>query len=207
MATAGAVTAYAATRARRGRPASVGVAVGVASAVVATDVREPRQPSSPQPEPVRPEPVQPEPVQPEPVQPVERTDPDPAPEPEPAPQPEPPVVDRAEPEPDDRDLEPDDRDLPSEPSTREALAGFYFGLVCMLFAPVLYFAAARWLAEDQVSQLAPFVLVLLAVPAVLVALPRTRRFGAYMLLGLALTGVVVSVTAVAVLWFLLESGA
>ena len=93
------------------------------------------------------------------------------------------------------------------PSTKVALSGFYVGLVCMLFAPLLYFSATDWLFEAETSaQLTPFVLLLLAVPAILVAVPRTRRFGLYMVLGLVLTGVVVATTAIVVLFLLFRTG-
>lgn len=107
-------------------------------------------------------------------------------------------------EPDESD-ESEEPERP-EPSTKTAILGFYFGVVCMLFAPVLYFSATRWLFPDATAgDLAPFALLQLAVPAILVAVPRTRRFGLYMVLGLIVTGIVVSVSAVAALFVLIKS--
>ncbi|HEY1135209.1 MAG TPA: hypothetical protein VGE77_11605 [Nocardioides sp.] len=212
VAVAGAGAAYVAEKARRARggPATtapeagvtatagaVGV-VGVAGvapsvAAVAPSPPEPLTPAPPTPEPAL------EPDEPPTVEvPVLRA------VPESRAPPEPDLEDEVEQVEDEIEIDDEEDDAPS---TRVALSGFYVGLVCMLFAPVLYFSATDWLfAAETSAELTPFVLLLLAVPAILVAVPRTRRFGLYMVLGLALTGVIVAVTAIAVLVLLLRVG-
>jgi hypothetical protein len=46
--------------------------------------------------------------------------------------------------------------------------------------------------------------VVLAVPLVLLAVPRARRFARYMLLGAVLTALVVGGVAALVLWYLMR---
>jgi hypothetical protein len=58
---------------------------------------------------------------------------------------------------------------------------------------------------DTAEDLFPFVLVVLAVPLVLIAIPRTRRFGRYMLLGMLATAVVVLGVAAIVVWILIKT--
>ena len=60
--------------------------------------------------------------------------------------------------------------------------------------------------DDTAEGLFPFVVVTLAVPIGLAAVPRTRRFGLYMLLGMVLTAVVVAAVAALVLWVLISVG-
>ena len=48
------------------------------------------------------------------------------------------------------------------------------------------------------------VLVTLAVPAGLVIAPRTRRFGLYMLVGMATTALVIVGVSAVVLWYLVN---
>ncbi|MFW6776282.1 hypothetical protein ACOACO_18520 [Nocardioides sp. CPCC 205120] len=95
--------------------------------------------------------------------------------------------------------------------TGAALAGFYVGMACMLVVPVLYLTLVSWVFESgdpadagTAARVAPYGLLLLVVPLVLVALPRTRRFGLYVLLGLAVTAVVVVSVAALVLWGLMR---
>lgn len=136
--------------------------------------------------------------------------PEQVPEGDPGPDAPSPVPDPEEKPGDEPDREPEDlseRDDRDGPSTRVALLGFYTGLVCVLVAPVLYFSLTRLVfADATAAELTPFVALLLAVPAILVALPRTRRFGLYMLLGLVLTAVVVVLSAAVAVWLLFEAG-
>jgi hypothetical protein len=83
------------------------------------------------------------------------------------------------------------------------LTGFFSGLVLVLLVPGLFAALlGSFLEPHTTTDLFPLVLVALAVPAVLVARERTRRFGLYFVLGMATSAVVVSGVAVAVWWLL-----
>jgi hypothetical protein len=57
-------------------------------------------------------------------------------------------------------------------------------------------------SDETAEALFPFVIVLLAVPVGLVITESTRRFGKYMLLGMALCAVVVAGVASVVIWSL-----
>jgi len=88
-----------------------------------------------------------------------------------------------------------------------ALAGFYTGLAVVILIPTAYVAVlGAVFGRETVASLVPFVLLVLAVPVALAAVPRTRRFGLYMLLGMVLTAVVAVGVAAVVLWFLVRSG-
>ena len=54
------------------------------------------------------------------------------------------------------------------------------------------------------ESLFPFVLVTLAIPLGLVIVPRTRRFGTYMLIGMVTTALVVGGVAAVVLWYMVN---
>jgi hypothetical protein len=89
-----------------------------------------------------------------------------------------------------------------------ALAGFFSGMLCVLLVPGAYAGILRLFFEyDTAERLFPYVLVILAVPAALVALPRTRRFGTYMFIGIVLTTLVVLTVASLVLYFMVRSQA
>ena len=103
---------------------------------------------------------------------------------------------------------------PPEPSwwhrdhpTFTALTGFFTGLVVVIVVPGAFAAILRALFDyDTAEDLFPFVLVMLAVPIVLIAVPRTRRFGSYMLLGMLATAAVVIGVAALVVWILVLHG-
>ena len=86
------------------------------------------------------------------------------------------------------------------------LTGFFGGLAFTLLVPGL-FAALLETAFDQhtVSDVYPFGLVALVVPAVLVARERTRRLGLYFLLGMVTTAAVVLGVGALVLWLMIHS--
>ncbi len=87
-----------------------------------------------------------------------------------------------------------------------ALAGFFSGMLCVVLVPGAYAGILRLLFEyETAEQLFPYILVILAVPAVLVAVPRTRRFGTYMFIGMALTTLVIVCVASLVLYFMVRS--
>jgi hypothetical protein len=87
-----------------------------------------------------------------------------------------------------------------------ALAGFFSGMLCVTVVPGAYAGILRLLFHYETAErLFPYILAILAVPAVLVAVPRTRRFGTYMFIGMALTTLVVVTVASLVLFFMVRS--
>ena len=90
--------------------------------------------------------------------------------------------------------------------TFSALTGFFTGLAVVIVVPGAFAAVLRALFDyDTAEELFPFVLVVLAVPLVLMAIPRTRRFGRYMLLGMLATAIVVLGVAALVVWILIKT--
>ena len=88
--------------------------------------------------------------------------------------------------------------------TFTALTGFFTGLAFVIVVPGLFVALLHLLVDDSTAEdLFPFVLVTLAVPIGLVIVPRTRRFGTYLLIGLATTALVVGGVAGLVLWYMI----
>jgi hypothetical protein len=89
--------------------------------------------------------------------------------------------------------------------TFTALSGFFTGLLFVTLVPGGFVGVLRLLFEyDTAEDLFPLVLVSLLVPAGLLIAPRTRRFGLYMLLGMALTALVVLGVASLVLYYLVK---
>ena len=87
-----------------------------------------------------------------------------------------------------------------------ALAGFFSGMLSVMLVPGAYAGILRLLFNYETAErLFPYILLILAVPAVLVAVPRTRRFGTYMFIGMALTTLVVLCVASLVLYFMVRS--
>ncbi len=87
--------------------------------------------------------------------------------------------------------------------TFTALSGFFSGIAFLCLVPASYVALTRLLVSDETAEaLFPFVIVLLAVPIGLVVTASTRRFGKYMLLGMALCALVVAGVASVVIWAL-----
>lgn len=89
--------------------------------------------------------------------------------------------------------------------TFTALTGFFTGMLFVTLVPGGFAALLRLLLPyERAEQLFPYVLVTLVVPVGLVAVPRTRRFGLYFLLGLVLTALVVLGVASLVLYFMVR---
>lgn len=83
------------------------------------------------------------------------------------------------------------------------LCGFFTGLLLVLVVPAAFAAALDALfAPHTVTDLFPLVLVLLAVPLVLVARERTRRFGLYLALGMVATAAVVLGVGAVAFWLI-----
>jgi len=105
---------------------------------------------------------------------------------------------------DSEDTSPDPSWWHRDHPTFSALTGFFTGLVVVLVVPGGFAAVLRTLFDyDTAEELFPFVLVVFAVPLVLIAIPRTRRFGRYMLLGMLATAAVVIGVAALVVWILI----
>jgi len=89
--------------------------------------------------------------------------------------------------------------------TFTAITGFFTGLAFIIVVPGLFAAVLGLLFEYHTAEdLFPFVLVTLVVPLGLVIVPRTRRFGWYMLVGMATTALVIGGVAAVVLWYLVN---
>jgi len=87
-----------------------------------------------------------------------------------------------------------------------ALSGFFTGMLSVMLVPGAYAGILRLLFDyETAEQLFPYILLLLVIPAVLAAVPRTRRFGTYMFVGMVLTTLVVLCVASLVLYFMVRS--
>ena len=89
--------------------------------------------------------------------------------------------------------------------TFTALTGFFSGLAFVIVVPGVFAAVLHGLFDDDTAEgLFPLVLVMLVVPIGLVAAPRTRRFGLYLVIGMTVTALVVAGVAAVVLWVLVQ---
>jgi hypothetical protein len=89
--------------------------------------------------------------------------------------------------------------------TFTALTGFFTGLAFVALVPALFVGLLHLLVDDETTNdLFPMVLVALVVPLGLMAASRTRRFGSYMLIGVAVTALVVAGAASLVLWLMVQ---
>lgn len=89
--------------------------------------------------------------------------------------------------------------------TFTALTGFFTGLVFVIVVPGVFAAVLSWLFDDTTAEsLFPFVLVIFAVPVGLLVAHRTRRFGAYLLIGMVSTLLVVVGVVALVLWYMIS---
>ena len=90
--------------------------------------------------------------------------------------------------------------------TFTALSGFFAGLLFVTVIPGGFASVLRLLFDyHRAEQLFPFVLVTLVVPITLLSLPRTRRFGIYFVIGMALTALVVVGVASLVAYFMVRT--
>lgn len=89
--------------------------------------------------------------------------------------------------------------------TFTALTGFFTGLFYVLVIPAAFVGLLQvFVDDDTAEQLFPFVVVTLALPIVLLAFERTRRFGKYMLFGVLTTAVVVVGVGALTAWILIS---
>ena len=88
------------------------------------------------------------------------------------------------------------------------LSGFFTGLVVVIAVPGVFGALlTTFLGSDTAERVFPFVLVILGIPLVLLAVPRTRTFGRYMLIGMVTTAIVVIGVGALTLWLLIANDA
>ena len=89
--------------------------------------------------------------------------------------------------------------------TFTALTGFFTGLAFVVLVPALFVGLLHQVFDDEATNdLFPLVLLSFAVPLGLMAAPRTRRFGGYMLIGMIVTALVVGGAAALVLWVMVQ---
>lgn len=90
-------------------------------------------------------------------------------------------------------------------ATFTALAGFFSGLLFVTVVPGGFAGLLRLLFHyDTAERLFPLVAVALVIPTALVANPRSRRFGLYMVLGMTLTALVLLGVTSLVLYFMVR---
>lgn len=90
--------------------------------------------------------------------------------------------------------------------TFAALTGFFAGMLFVTALPGAFAGIIRLLFSfDTAEKLFPFVLVGLAVPIVLLARRKTRRFAIFMVIGMAITALVVLGVASLVFYFMLQA--
>ncbi|MGN0065954.1 MAG: hypothetical protein ACI379_17095 [Nocardioides sp.] len=86
-----------------------------------------------------------------------------------------------------------------------ALSGFFTGVAYVALIPTLFFVVLRLVADTETAEQSyGWVVLSLVVPLLLVAVPRTRRFGLYMLLGVVLAALVVVGVASLLLYLLVQ---
>ena len=94
---------------------------------------------------------------------------------------------------------------PDTTEVRDAITGFFAGLAFVALVPAAFVGLLHLVVDDDTTNdLFPLVLLSLAVPFGLIASHRTRRFGGYMLAGMAITAVVVLGVAGLVIWFMVQ---
>lgn len=92
--------------------------------------------------------------------------------------------------------------------TFTAISAFFCGLAYVALVPATFGAIVTWIfGERAATEAFLFVLLLLALPLILLAIPRTLRFGKYMLLGMLVTAVVVVGVGWVTFLLLMQSGA
>lgn len=92
--------------------------------------------------------------------------------------------------------------------TFTALTGFFSGMLLVTALPGAFAGILRLLFTFETAETYfPLVLVALVVPLGLLASPRTRRFGTYMLVGMVITALVVVGVTSLVLYFMVRADA
>lgn len=90
--------------------------------------------------------------------------------------------------------------------TFAALTGFFSGMLFVTAVPGGFAALLRLLFDYETAEkLFPLVTLALIIPAALLAKRKTRRFAQYMLIGMALTALVVLGVTSLVLYFMVRA--
>ena len=89
--------------------------------------------------------------------------------------------------------------------TFAAIVVFFSGMLFVTALPGAFAGFLRLLLPYETAEkYFPFVLVALVLPVFLLAKRKTRRFGTYMFIGMAITALVVLGVASLVLWFMVR---
>ncbi|WP_295659450.1 hypothetical protein [uncultured Nocardioides sp.] len=89
--------------------------------------------------------------------------------------------------------------------TFSALAGFFAGMLFVIAVPAGFAGVLRLLfSYETAERFFPLVAIGLVVPIALLAKRKTRRFGIYMAIGMAVTALVVVGVASLVLYFMVR---
>jgi 4-amino-4-deoxy-L-arabinose transferase-like glycosyltransferase len=90
--------------------------------------------------------------------------------------------------------------------TFAAIAGFFAGMLFVTAVPGAFAGILRLLfSYEKAEQLFPLVAIALALPIALLVKRKTRRFGQYMFIGMAITLLVVLGVASLVLYFMVDA--
>ena len=90
--------------------------------------------------------------------------------------------------------------------TFAGITGFFAGMLFVTAVPGAFAGILRLLFPyETAEQLFPLVLLALALPIFLLVKRKTRRFGQYMFIGMAITALVVLGVASLVLYFMVGS--
>ena len=90
--------------------------------------------------------------------------------------------------------------------TFAALAGFFAGMLFVTAVPGAFAGILRLVFDHETAEeLFPFVAVALALPIFLLVKRKTRRFGQYMFIGMAITALVVLGATSLVLYFMVDA--
>ncbi len=89
--------------------------------------------------------------------------------------------------------------------TFASLVGFFTGVAYVIVIPGIYATLLGLLLSDSSAQkLFPLIALALIVPLGLLVPRKTRRFAQFMLLGVVTTAVVIGLTAVLVIWVMVQ---
>jgi hypothetical protein len=89
--------------------------------------------------------------------------------------------------------------------TFAGLIGFFTGVAYVIIVPGIYAALLSLLLSDSTAKrLFPLGILALVVPLALLIPRKTRRFAQFMLVGFISTALVIGLTAVLVIWLLVQ---
>lgn len=89
--------------------------------------------------------------------------------------------------------------------TFAAITGFFAGMLFVTALPGAFVGGLRLVLEDdRAEELFPFVLIALVLPIFLLVRRKTRRFGIFMVVGMAITALVVAGVTSLVLYFMVQ---